>query len=372
MAGSEWIYGRLFFVNEDGIGWSKWLTKEKFLQGFHFSIPFLLYLTVHEFGHYFTALWYRVRVTLPYYIPLWFGIDMSIGTIGAFIRIKGNIHSRRQFFDIGIAGPLAGFVVCFATLLYGYLTLPPIEYIFQIHPEYAKFGRDYALYAYNQDGYTIAIGKSLLILFFENFVVSDKSLIPNQYEMMHYPYIFAGHLGLVFTALNLFPIGQLDGGHILYGLLGEKKHRILAPVFFSLFLFFAGIGIISPSYETIDLLIYTPLYIGGLYLMFIRITSQSQTAFLLSMSIFAGQYVFSFFFPTVQGYSSWLIFCFIIARFLGVYHPAAADDTPIDLKRKILAYLAFFILIISFSFKPIDIVELKKTTPLLPKSVAIQ
>ena len=125
----------LFF----GMSW------EDFLLGFQFSIPFLLILTVHEFGHYFTARYHKISVTLPYYIPMWFGfIGMaSLGTMGAFIRIKENILSRIKYFDVGVSGPIAGFVVAVMMLVYGFTHLPETEYIYEIHPEYEVFGEGF-------------------------------------------------------------------------------------------------------------------------------------------------------------------------------------------------------------------------------------
>src|SRR5690606_12811327 len=121
------------------------LNLHEILKGLYFSGPFLGILTVHEFGHYIAAQLHRVKVTLPYYIPLWFGfIAMpSIGTGGACIRIKEFVTSRNKYFDIGIAGPLAGFVVALGVLFYGFTHLPPPEHIFTIHPEYEQFGENY-------------------------------------------------------------------------------------------------------------------------------------------------------------------------------------------------------------------------------------
>ena len=130
-AGAEWMFGKSMIYGDE------LLSSSEILAGLYFSIPFLGILTVHEFGHYFTAKYYKVKVSLPFYIPLWLGfVPMpSIGTMGAFIRIKGLIQSRKEFFDIGIAGPLAGFVVALFVLTYGFTNLPDADYIFEIHPE---------------------------------------------------------------------------------------------------------------------------------------------------------------------------------------------------------------------------------------------
>ena len=126
-------------VYEPGFTW------EDFLNGTKFSIPFLLILTVHEFGHYFTAKYHNVKSSLPYYIPLppLPGFPSVIGTLGAVIRLRSKVISNVHHFDIGLAGPLAGFIVALVILFYGFTHLPEPEYVFQFHPEYQELGLDY-------------------------------------------------------------------------------------------------------------------------------------------------------------------------------------------------------------------------------------
>lgn len=139
LAGGEWIHGSLFLYVPEPLGWSA------FIDGMKYSVPFLLILTVHEFGHYFTARYHKIKVSLPYYFPVWLGFigSMSLGTMGAFIRIRQRISSVSQTFDVGIAGPLAGFVVTLVVLFYGFTHLPPKDYVLEIHPEYQLFGDEY-------------------------------------------------------------------------------------------------------------------------------------------------------------------------------------------------------------------------------------
>jgi hypothetical protein len=215
LSGAETMTGKFFFYLSDDLHFifpkdGTLNFPENFWQGFQFSIPFLGILTCHEFGHYFTARFYKIKVSLPYYIPMWLGsITTSIGTMGAVIRIKGLTRSRKEYFDIGIAGPLAGFVVALGVLYYGFSHLPSLEYIFKIHPEYAKFGANYPLEVLKDvkgmNG-QLVLGDNLLIKFFKNYV-ADPKLLPPNFEIMHYPLIWAGYLSLFFTALNLFPIG---------------------------------------------------------------------------------------------------------------------------------------------------------------------
>ncbi|MCJ8165899.1 site-2 protease family protein [Pontibacter sp. E15-1] len=400
IAGTEWRFGKLFFLGPQGFDWTGTITWAEFLGGFYFSLPFLGVLTVHEFGHYFTAKYYRTRVTLPYYIPLWFGFSFSLGTMGAFIRIKEQIYSRRQFFDIGIAGPLAGFVVAVPLLFYAFTHLPPPEYIFSIHPEYKRFGLEYAQYVYQDNAGSFALGRNLLFIAFERFV-ADPALLPNQYELIHYPLVFAGYLALFFTALNLLPIGQLDGGHILYGLIGHRQFNRLSPIFFALFVTYAGLGIVSPHSTPLwseDLLVvFAPFtywafwkildnkryglmaavsllllqyslagflpeveaYIWlwtfyALYLVFVLqpVSARLRHTLYLASAILVLQFLISFAFPEADGYSGWLVFGLLLSRVMGIFHPSCPDERPLTPFRKALGILAFVIFILCFSPSP--------------------
>ncbi|GAB3968348.1 site-2 protease family protein [Spirosoma terrae] len=356
MAGAEWMFGRLFIPVKGmkRLGW------EEFVAGFQFSLPFLAILTVHEFGHYFTAKANRVRVTLPYYIPLWLGIGQSIGTLGAFIRIQDYINSRKKYFDIGIAGPLAGFALALVVLWYGFTHLPPPEFIFTIHPEYQKWGLAYGQFAYENlpEGGAVALGDNLLFSFFKNYV-ADPARLPHPYEMIHYPYLMAGYLALFFTSLNLIPIGQLDGGHILYALIGRGLYRWVAPSLFILFAFYAGLGLFKPSDFAVptDEAFFSELgnfglYIVFLYLAFSRISENRTTSWLITLSVVAAQLVFSWIRPDWEGYSGFLVFVFVLGRFLGIYHPETELQEPLDAKRKLLGWLALVVFVLCFSPKP--------------------
>ncbi|HNP96876.1 MAG TPA: site-2 protease family protein [Cyclobacteriaceae bacterium] len=357
LAGAEWTNGRSVFMPD--------FTFDDFLGGMSYSIPFLLILTVHEFGHYFTAIHHKVRTTLPYYIPLP-PFPLMIGTMGALIRLKGKVHSKQHHFDIGIAGPLAGFVAAVAVLIYGFSHLPPPEYIFQFHPEYQQFGLDYAKYVYQPEylaehaGADILIGKNLLFIFFES-LVSDPSRIPNIHEIIHYPFLFAGFLSLVFTSINLLPIGQLDGGHVLYGLLGFRGHKVVASIVFIAFLFYAGLGYISPADPPDALIWEIPVFIGFLYICLTGLGMRWQDTLMYAVAIFAVQYLLANIFPGIEGYPGWLLFVLIIGRFVGVMHPPSEIEQPLDTPRVILGWLALAIFVITFAPKPLEIVVTSAT-----------
>jgi membrane-associated protease RseP (regulator of RpoE activity) len=359
LSGAEWMYGGIFLP----IPGAKLLGWAEFWQGLNFSLPFLLVLTVHEFGHYFTAKANNVRVTLPFYIPLWLGgLGQGIGTMGAFIRIKDVIRSRTQFFDIGIAGPLAGFVVALGLLWYGFTHLPPADYIFSIHPEYRKWGLHYGEFAYRhraEGASTIAFGDNLLFWFFKTYV-ADPARLPHPFEMMHYPYLLAGYLSLFFTALNLLPIGQLDGGHVLYGLIGKRWFGRIAPVLYVAFLFYAGLGIYHPEEFAIandeafiQKLFGLLLYIGFLYICLFRLTENRLTTVTLALSIAVGQLLLVWAKPDWEGYAGFLAFAFILGRFLGVTHPDTDDgDEPLTTGRQVLGWLTLLVFILCASPKP--------------------
>lgn len=341
------------------VGSSKPLGSDDFWRGLQFSLPFIGILTVHEFGHYYYSKKYKAKVTLPLYIPVWLGFLPwpSIGTMGAFIRLKSQLKSRTEFFDVGVAGPLAGFVAAMVLLTYGFTHLPSLDYLFRIHPEYAQYGARYAEYVYSSPGLNIKLGTNLIFQFFENYVVADKSLIPNAYEMMHYPFLFAGYLALFFTALNLLPIGQLDGGHILFSVVGWKWHSILSPSLFVLFVFYAGLGSPSPIDVHYDAFAQEKLWdnflvLGITYISVSRVFPETLSNFTLALGIFGIQYALKIWFPGLEGYSGWTIFGIILGRFLGIYHPPVEDQRPLTTSRLIVAFAALVVFVLCFSPAP--------------------
>ena len=356
LAGAEWTHGKSVLI--PGYSW------DDFYSGLPYSICFLTILTAHEFGHYFTALYYRVRTTLPYFIPLP-PIPMMFGTLGALIRIKQRVKSTQQHFDIGIAGPLAGFVVAIGFLWYGFTHLPPPEYIFEIHPEYQQYGLNYAQYVYQSEffqngGLDVFLGKNFLFSFFENFI-ADPERVPNVHEIIHYPFLFAGFLSLIFTSINLLPIGQLDGGHVLYGLVGHAWHKRIATVIFLAFLFYAGLGFVHPA-DGLDVLIYKiPLFIGFLYLSLRGLALSKRDTWMYALAIFVVQYGLVTAFPHIRGYSGWLLFSFLIGRFIGIQHPHSEIEEPLSLGRKVLGWLALFIFVLCFAPNPMEIIEILPT-----------
>lgn len=358
LAGAEWIHGKSVLI--PGYTW------DDFLSGMPYSVPFLFILSVHEFGHYFTAIHYRIRTSLPYYIPLP-PFPFMIGTLGALIRLKSAVPAKQQTFDIGIAGPLAGFAATLGVLVYGFATLPPPEYIFEFHPDYRQYGLDYASVVYSDSFLSagaadIVIGKNLLFLLLEK-IVADPARIPNVHEIIHYPYLFAGFLSLVFTSINLLPVGQLDGGHVLYGLLGYDRHKKAAAVVFLVFVFYAGLGSVVYFGPQQDPWWYIPLYIAFLYLTLTGLRLSWQDTLMYAMIIFSAQFLLAWMVPGIKGYPGWLPFVFIIGRFVGIEHPPCLVEAPLTPGRRWLGWLALLVFVISFAPAPIEVIIYPPAAP---------
>ncbi len=316
-------------------------------RGLWYALPFLGVLTVHEFGHYFVARRNRVRASLPYFIPF----PLGLGTFGAVIRIRDRIFSRREFFDIGLAGPLAGFAVAVPVLVYGFTHLPPLAYLFQIHPEYARFGADYARHVYPPGTGGLTLARPLLYRLLET-VFADPARLPHPNELLHYPVLVAGALSLFFTALNLLPLGQLDGGHILYGLLGARRFNRLAGVLFVGFIFYAGLGLFSLRTAPATWLYWGPAYALYLGLVCWRARPTPRQGLLLAASIWAAQVAVAAAVPGVLGNPGWLIFGLLLGRFTGIYHPPAPDDRPLSRGRQWLGWLMVAIFVVCFTPSP--------------------
>jgi membrane-associated protease RseP (regulator of RpoE activity) len=181
---------------------------ERFAVGLPYSLALLLILGSHELGHYFTARAHGIRVTPPYFIP----VPFALGTFGAFIQIKSVTPNRRALFDVAVAGPLVGLVFAIPALLIGLR-------FSEVIPVNAASGLDQ---------FSLNVGSSLLFAFLATLSLGPSVL--GGYHLVLHPLAFAGWLGLIVTALNLLPIGQLDGGHISHALFGSRHARAISMV----------------------------------------------------------------------------------------------------------------------------------------------
>jgi membrane-associated protease RseP (regulator of RpoE activity) len=245
------------------------------VRGLWYSGTILAILGCHELGHYFACRYYDVDASLPFFLPV--PVTLT-GTLGAFIRIREPIPSKRMLFDIGIAGPIAGFVVAVPTLFAGLA----MSRVVPMPPEF----------------HGLSLGEPLL------FQLASKLLWgtpPDNYYVNMHPMAFAAWFGLLATALNLFPIGQLDGGHISYAVLGRRSTLVT--------LVMIGVAIVL-SYFSLSWVVWTVLMIA-------------------------------------------MIFAF------GPRHPRTIDEhVPLDRARLLLALFALIMFIVCFTPTPIEPLDL--------------
>ena len=243
-----------------------------FLQGAWYSLTILAILGVHELGHYYACRFYRIDASPPYFLPAPF----LAGTVGAFIRIRERIPTKAMLFDIGAAGPIAGFVVAVPALFAGLLLsrVTPL-------PE--------------NEANLIMLGEPLLFKAAAWLIWGE---LPAGHTINLHPMGFAAWFGLLATALNLFPIGQLDGGHIAYAALGGRS---------------------------------TAVTVGG-------------AAVVVGLTFFS---------------LSWLVWAVLMVTMLVVFgprHPRTLDDdVPLDPRRRRVALAAAAIFVLCFTPAPIQI-----------------
>ncbi|MDD5224028.1 MAG: site-2 protease family protein [bacterium] len=257
-----------------------------FSAGASFAVPLMAILLTHESGHYFFSRFHKVEASLPYFIPA----PIGFGTFGAIIRMNAPIQDRRALLDIGTAGPLAGFLVSIPAVIIGFKFA-------QVVPSGSFEG--------------INLGNSLAFAGLEKIFMGN---LAEGQEILIHPIGFAGWIGLFITTLNLIPYGQLDGGHIIYALLGEKNHqligKIIVPVLFAMG-FLGLLGSIEYYFENFD--IY----------------------FNLGLKQFSG-------------FITWF-FWFLLLKIMGSNHPPV-EEARVELStgRKILGWATMFIFLLTF------------------------
>ena len=249
-----------------------WLQNSSWQGGLWYGGAIIAILLAHEMGHYIMCRKYGISATLPFFIPFPPFIN-PFGTLGAVIKMESRIPSRKALFDVAVAGPLAGL----------FLTIPAIYFGIQLSEIVESQPAE--------AGGMIYLGESFLFAKLSNFAVG---VLPENQDVMLHPLAYAGWAGLFVTALNLLPIGQLDGGHIVYALIG-KGHKIVAT---TALIAFGGIAIF----------------------------------------IFHG----------------WILLLIMLIWF-GYKHPPTLDDTPIDAKRIIIGVITLLIFLLSFTPEPFKV-----------------
>lgn len=254
-----------------------WHRPALLVRGLPFSLTLLSILLAHEFGHYLAALYHRVDASLPYFMPSPF-----LGTFGAFIRIRRPIYSMRALFDIGVAGPVAGFVLLLPTLAIGLA-------FSKVIPDTGSQGA----IRFGTSGLQWLLSKAI----FPGVSIGDIYL---------HPMARAAWVGSFATAMNLLPIGQLDGGHILYSFF-PRRHRLISKIICAVML--------------------GPLVVWADHHFGLRILPLRETWL---------------------GWSFWGL----ILLWLGRRHPAIHDPVPMSRGRRWLGWLALAMFLLCFMFDP--------------------
>ena len=246
-----------------------WLQNGYWQAGLWYSIGIISILGAHEMGHYLMCKKYGIKATLPFFIPF-IPFGNPFGTMGAVIKMEAFIPSRKALFDVAVAGPLAGLA----------LTIPAIYFGIKLSDivDISQGGSEGVIY----------LGESFLYAKLSALAIGA---LPENTDVMLHPLAYAGWAGLFVTALNLLPIGQLDGGHVVYALIG-RKHNIIAISAL------IGFGLIA--------------------------------AFV---------------------YHGWVLLVVLLYWF-GHRHPPTLDDSPIDFKRQIIGIITLIIFILSFTPEP--------------------
>ena len=249
------------------------------VSGLWYSLTILGILGCHEMGHYLACLYYNIVATRPYFLPLPPSGFTMTGTLGAFIRVRSRFPDKVALFDVGVAGPIAGFVVAVPTLFAG-IAMSRVELIPPDMPT------------------TVWLGEPLLFKLAQWMMLGP---IPDGYTVTMHPMAFGAWFGLLATALNLFPIAQLDGGHISYAVFGHRSVKI--------------------TYATIAVAI-------------------ALTIFSLSWLV-------------------WTALMLLMLKLIGPHHPPTLDDeAPLGRARLVVAVVAAVIFAVCFTPEPISFIDL--------------
>jgi membrane-associated protease RseP (regulator of RpoE activity) len=354
----ELAYARDAWWTLDWLGLS--IGPTALMDGLRFSVPFLTFLTVHEMGHYVAARRAGIDTSPPYFIPLPL---VGIGTLGAVIRIREPIPTTHKLFDVGAAGPLAGFVVALATLVYALATLPPPTYLLDmpgheaVNAAIAQTGTFPDQPPVSDGAAALAIGPTLLV----GLLTPLFAHVPPAYELYHYPTLFAAWLGLFFTALNLLPTGQLDGGHVTYSLFGPARHLVLARLTVAALVVLGLLGA-APTLMTelqawsagAALLVW-PILGGVVYWFARRIFPDAHTLQLVfGGGVLALTAVTLLAVPDAArwGYGFWLFWAFLIVRVIRIEHPPVYVHQRLTPRRRVLAWVCVALFVLCFSPQP--------------------
>ncbi|MCX7909430.1 MAG: site-2 protease family protein [Ignavibacteria bacterium] len=328
-----WVHFLLFLVTfvSTMIAGTQWAMKNYLeVTNWHFGLTYAIlimtFLLSHEMGHYIASRIHKVEASLPYFIPSPLPDLNPFGTFGALIATRSPIPNRKVLFDIGISGPLAGFLVSLVFIIYGLINLPPKEYIYSIHPEYLiQFGGNIP-----QTG--LHFGDSLIFSILTNLFANPNGWLPPMNEIYHYPFLCVGWFGLFVTILNLLPFGQLDGGHIIYAMFGNYQWKIAKTLWWVMLIFGLGsiLNFFLYLFQDID-------YPSSLYIWL-------QDNLLPLLKTLKSYFPFWF-----DAWGGWLFWAVFTKLFIRIPHPYIPQTSPLNGTRLFLGYVAIIVLILSFT-----------------------
>ena len=258
-------------------------------------------------------------------------------------------------------------MVSLLLLVYGFANLPDQKnYVLNIHPEYVEqfggvptekmMGEWVQADPENRMGYKI--GTSLLYEILKHTIPDDPELVPTSYEMVHYPFLFVGYITLFFTALNLLPMGQLDGGHVIYGMFGQKTAGHVARITVLVLLFLGGTGIMELENPDTWSILGMGAYLMFLVYVFSRVIGRDnwRQVGMMALIVFVSQILIKFNFPSIDANPIWLVYTLMVVRLVGLDHPAATYEHRVNRPRQLLGWLAILIFVLCFSPVPISVV----------------
>ncbi len=264
---------------------------QRIVEGVPFSLSLMAILLTHELSHYFASKLNHTEATLPYFIPA----PSIFGTFGAFIKMKSPITTRKALIEIGASGPIGGFLVALVVTIYG-LSLSRVVDL-------------------SSEQVGLVLGDSIIFSILSRIIVGVP---PEGKDVLLHPVAFAGWIGFFVTAMNLLPIGQLDGGHISFALFGHRRHRRIS-FFLATTLALVGIS---------RLYLYSDIFSSGI-------------------------------FNTLRNYlwEGWAVWAFLLFM-LGIEHPPVMFwEEPLPRSRMIMGYIALAIFILTFVPVPIKVVQ---------------
>ena len=288
---------------------------------------------------------------------------LTFGTMGAVIRLREPMPTTRSLFDMGAAGPLAGFAVALGVLVFALATLPPPDYLLAVSPEghglLHQYLRTYGAFPPAPPPGLGGSGMGGGLLY--HGLAGLFPNVPPPWEMYHYPTLLAAWLGLFFTALNLLPVGQLDGGHVTYALFGRLWHGRIARAVVLAMLALGGLGLVpelnalAESSGRVQGIGAWVAFAAFVFWVLGKLFARPVAALLLLGYVVGVALASALPRAAALGYVPWLVWAFLLVRVVRVDHPPSEREEPLPLGRKALAWTCLALLALCLTLRPLDI-----------------